>query len=59
VSRLTQVDLVSLNVVPQGAYRVKALVPDRDSCNLLTLVAAMIVNSVQALLSAGDRFHRL
>jgi len=35
------------------------VVPDRDSCNLLTLVATMIVNSVQALLSARDRFHRL
>ena len=34
-------------------------VPDRDSCNLLTLVATMIVNSVQALLLARDRFHPL
>ena len=34
-------------------------VPDRDSCNLLTLVATMIVNCVQALLLARDRFHPL
>jgi len=34
-------------------------VPDRDSCNLLTLVATMIVNRVQVLLSARDRFHPL
>jgi len=36
-----------------------AAVPDRDSCNLLTLVATMIVNRVQVLLSARDRFHPL
>jgi hypothetical protein len=40
-------------------FAIEVDVPDRDSCNLLTLVATMIVNSVQALLSARDRFHPL
>jgi len=38
-------------------------VQDRDSCNLLTLVAIMIMSRVQALLLllllARDRFHSL
>jgi len=44
---------------PNSALSHKVVVPDRDSCNLVTLVATMIVNSVQVLLSARGRFHPL
>jgi len=50
---------LTANAARSQALPSKLAVPDRDSCNLLTLVATMIVNSVQALLSARDRFHRL
>ena len=59
LSRDTHVGPLPVSAACSLFLTFESAVPDRDSCNLLTLVATMIMGGVQALLLARDRFHSL
>lgn len=59
LSRDNELSFLPLNLARLASCATQLFVPDRDSRNLLALVATMIMSRVQALLLARDRFHSL